>query len=310
MKSIELLEEIAASNQIELLSKFIKSKLINRASDIIPETVISVSDIKNHLKLKIKHESSNLLMGKIANLGIERNNLILFSEQLEILSYKLIQSLMEEGLPENIAIRISTDKTTEICRKINRIYLIDLILASCNFNTPQEVISKFLRENGTENRYQNYGYSNRYNYGNVKIDNSNKTKIEYENNIKNKMKNYDHEKQKYASLKKYKDGKEKCITEFENDMSIKNEYTDFSFEYKKVCKWLINLIFYVISIFYITSNEVWKMFSRKYNILIKNSIKNIMYAKEKPNKNIPLDKSLSGLIKNIVLKHTFIVKEL
>lgn len=361
LKSIEILEEIAEPNQFDLLGKFIKSKLINRASDVIPETVISVSDIKNQLKLKIKYESSDLLMGKISNLRIEKNNLILFLEKLEILSYKLIQSLIEEGLPENIAIRISTDKTTETCRKINRIYLIDLILASSNFNTPQEVISKFLRENSTENKYQNYGYNNRFsikklekvrNYENINYaqkpngvknenknekedicktiinknikeeqvekikikneieNNLNKTRIEYENNIKNEIKNYDHEKLKHRSLEKCKNNNEKCTTEIKNYMSINNEHTYVQFEYKKLCRGLISLIFYVILLTRITSNDVRKMFSKKFNIPIKNEKyltyiskflnKNIMYAKKKPNENIPPDIS-SGLLKNIVL---------
>lgn len=151
LNSIELIERITQENQNNLALAFLKTKLIGRQANVIADSK-TITEFKINLINNVRRDSSELIVGKLLNLRIEKGNLINFAEKLGKLACKLIDALIEEEIPGNKATEIATEYTVNICRSVSKTYLVKIILAASSFKTPEEAIAKFLIETSNERK--------------------------------------------------------------------------------------------------------------------------------------------------------------
>lgn len=166
--SIRLLNDICTPALTAFYIRFIKSKLEGKALESIPENVATVEEIINALENKIKPDNSKVIAGRMLALRPDNNKLSEFSHQAEQLAEALQRSLIIEGIPQNKACEMAIDKTTELCRGVARSDLVKSVLASAKFDSPKEVVAKYLTENATEKTekqilaYKKYGGNEKY----------------------------------------------------------------------------------------------------------------------------------------------------
>lgn len=144
---VELVSEVASDENADLCLKFVKAKLEGKALESIPEDVASVTAIINALKNEIKPENSKIIEGKMSALRIEKGNFTKFSEQAEKLAEALRRTLVVEGISRAKAQELTVTKTVEVCRKMARNEIVKSVLASKAFDSPKDVIAKFITEN-------------------------------------------------------------------------------------------------------------------------------------------------------------------
>lgn len=178
INSLELLEDFATADLQQTFCRFVKSKLEKRARECVPDDTNNVKDIIAALKDGIKPDNSKVIAGRILALKPDRSKLDEFSQKAENLAEALQRSLIIEGIPHNKAKEMSIEKTVEVCRNATRSDLVKSILAACQFDSPKEVIAKYLVENATEtNEKQILAYrrsqNNNNNRGNFRNNNNN-----------------------------------------------------------------------------------------------------------------------------------------
>lgn len=148
--SIDLLNDVCTDALKPLFVKFIKSKLEGKALECIPTDATTVIQIKDALKERLKPDSSKVIAGRILALKPEANKLTEFSEKAETLADALQRALIIEGIPQVKACEMTIEKTTELCRSVARSDLVKSVLASSKFESPKEVVAKYVTENATE----------------------------------------------------------------------------------------------------------------------------------------------------------------
>lgn len=80
----------------------------------------------------------------------DRSKLKEFSQNAEDLAEALQRSLIIEGIPHNERNEMAIEKTIEACRNAARSDYVKSVLAASRFDSPNEVIAKYLVENATE----------------------------------------------------------------------------------------------------------------------------------------------------------------
>lgn len=147
LASVDLIQTMCEEANADLCFKYIKSKLDGTALECLPDDVDSVDDIVNALNANITPDSSKVVEGRLLALRLEKSNFTRFSEQAEKLSEALRRSLGVEGITKAKASEMAIAKTVELCRKTARNEIVKSVLAAATFNSPKEVISKFITEN-------------------------------------------------------------------------------------------------------------------------------------------------------------------
>lgn len=173
LNSIDLLSDLATSAALQtFLLKFIKSKLEGKALESIPTDVNTIADIKEALRSKIKPDNSKVVAGRMLALRPDRSKMVEFTKQAEELSEALQRSLIIEGISQEKAREMTVEKAVELCRGAARSDLVKSVLASAKFDSPKEVIAKFVTEAATDAqekqvlafRQQKRGNNNRGSY--------------------------------------------------------------------------------------------------------------------------------------------------
>lgn len=144
---IELVDELAEAANKDICLKFIKSKLEGKALECMPEAVNTIEAVTDALKAEIKPENSSIIEGKMLALRLEKGNLSKFSEQAEKLAEAFRRTLIVEGISKAKAQEMTINKTIEICRKTARSETVKSVLAAKTFESPSEVVAKFVTEN-------------------------------------------------------------------------------------------------------------------------------------------------------------------
>lgn len=149
VNSVKLLKGVQGDNAA-LLLLFVKSKLIGRALEAIDNTADTVDKVIDQLEAEIKHENSKVLKGRMAAVHFNPSKSKEFAQETELLAEALQRTLILEGMTKQRAKEEAIEKTIDLCRKSTRSDLVRSILGASTFNSPQEVISKFIVENSTD----------------------------------------------------------------------------------------------------------------------------------------------------------------
>lgn len=149
LSEVELVCELAEAANKPLCLRFVLAKLDGKALECIPNNPQTIEEVVNALKAEIKPENSQIIEGKMAALRIEKGNFSKFSEQAEKLAEALRRTLIVEGIPKAKAQQLTVDRTIEMCRKMARSEIVKSVLSAKSFESPQDVIAKFVIENAT-----------------------------------------------------------------------------------------------------------------------------------------------------------------
>lgn len=152
VNSVDLLKEVSNADVNAIFLRFVKSKLEGKALESIPAEPASVDEIITALRRQIQPDNSKVVAGRLLALRPDRSKLVEFTEQAEKLADALQRSLIIEGISQAKAREMSIEKTVEVCRGAARSDLVKSVLASTKFESPKEVIAKYIVESSTEER--------------------------------------------------------------------------------------------------------------------------------------------------------------
>lgn len=152
INSVELLKEFSNNDVATTFLRFVKSKLEGKALESISAQADSVDEIIAALRQQIQPDNSKVVAGRLLALKPDRSKLVEFTEQAEKLAEALQRSLIIEGMSQAKAREMSIEKTVEVCRGAARSDLVKSVLASTKFESPKEVIAKYVVESSTEER--------------------------------------------------------------------------------------------------------------------------------------------------------------
>lgn len=196
INSVELLRTVAGDN-IDILKRFILTKLEGKALESIPNDPPDIDTILNALKANIKPDSSKVIEGRMLSLKLDSTKVQDYSEQAEKLAEALQRSLIIEGITQVKAKEMAIDRTVEMCRQSAKSDLVKSVLAASKFESPQEVLAKFVIEANTEKKekqilayksqqrrggFRGRGFKNNNNGRNYNYDNNNRNNNGYNNN--------------------------------------------------------------------------------------------------------------------------------
>lgn len=180
----------------DLLPVILLTHLDKKALECVPTENATTQSIIEKLKENIKPDNSDVITGKMLALKL-KNNLNEYSEQVESLSEALQRTLVIEGSSQAQAKKTATKTTIELCRNNARSDLMRSVMASSTFESPKDVLAKFIIENSQEqqekqilafkahsNKQFNRGRGrgrNRYqqNYRNDRQNNNNNSRPKY-----------------------------------------------------------------------------------------------------------------------------------
>lgn len=194
INSLELLKDFTTDALNPTFFRFVKSKLDGKALEAIDgnPAIDTVQKIIDALKAQIRPDNSKVVAGRMLALKPDRAKLTEFSQQAESLAEALQRSLIIEGIPQAKAREMSIEKTVELCRSSAKSDLVKSVLAASHFDSPKEVIAKYLIENATETTerqilsYQRFSNKNSHqNRGNNRYNNNNRGNRSYNNNSRN-----------------------------------------------------------------------------------------------------------------------------
>lgn len=150
--SIELLKEVVPNNLSKMFAKFVESKLEGKAKDSVPQHPNSVDEIIEALQQQIKPDNSKVVAGRLLALKADRAKMTEFTEQAELLADSLQRSLIIEGMTQAKAREMTIERTVELCRNATRSDLVKSILAATKFESPKEVVAKYVVEASVEEK--------------------------------------------------------------------------------------------------------------------------------------------------------------
>lgn len=183
INTVELVRATAETTQMELLKKFVVSRLDGKALECV-DSDKDLDSIIADLRASIKVDSSDVIEGRLQALKLSKYGPVEFAKQAESLADALQRSLVLEGINLPKAREITIKKTVEMCKQTAKTDYVKSVLASTSFSDPKSVISKLIVEqNGQErdrqiltysrqnsgyhkkrfNNYNNYNNSNDYN---------------------------------------------------------------------------------------------------------------------------------------------------
>lgn len=179
INAIKLLDEMAEEQPLKVtLVAFIRTKLTAKAIEAVPNELNTVQQIIDSLQNKIKPESSKVVEGRLAALKLDKHSLQEFAKMAEDLADQLKISLVMEGVSANKATEMVIDKTIRMCRGTAKSDLVKSVLASAKFESPKEVVSKFIVEVGSNSEekqvlaYRTYNKKNNNRFNNDRYFNN------------------------------------------------------------------------------------------------------------------------------------------
>lgn len=195
INSIELLKTIAGQTHLNLLQQIIRSKLVGKALESIPDNANTVDAIIAALRAGIKPDNSKVIAGRMMALRIDKTAANDFTKQAEDLADALRRSLIVEGISQKKAQEMVIEKTVDMCRSSAKSDLVKSILASSTFNDPKEVVAKFVVEAATDLKekqvlhFKSNNSNNKRGRGNFWNNNS-RRKGNYSNNSNGSYRNF------------------------------------------------------------------------------------------------------------------------
>lgn len=177
----EMLQSLATSDETkQFCFKYVKNRVRGRAEEYIPENCASIEQMIEILKSKIKPENSTVVEGKILSLRLQKGDYSKFAQEAEKLSEAFRRALVVEGITKTKAEEMTINKMVDLCRKTTKVEIVKSVLESTKFDTPADVIAKFITQSDKARRE----------YKEINATNS-KSAFNSNNNNGNRKKNYD-----------------------------------------------------------------------------------------------------------------------
>lgn len=152
IEQIELVKLGTPANKTDLLFKYLKSRLTDKAKEAVPATVTTIDDLITTLRSKIKPENSDVVLGRLLALKADKTSLQTFQEKAEELSEKLRRAYISDGIPEAVARKMVVSKAVEMCKASARTDYVKTVIASAHFDEPKDVLAKFVVEVTSETK--------------------------------------------------------------------------------------------------------------------------------------------------------------
>lgn len=149
----KMLQSLATSDETKTFCfSYIKNRVRGRAEEYIPDNCTSIEEIIDALKSKIKPENSTVVEGKILSLRLQRGDFSKFAQEAEKLSEAFRRALIVEGITKNKAEEMTINKMVDLCRKTTKVEIVKSVLESTKFDTPADVIAKFITQSDKARR--------------------------------------------------------------------------------------------------------------------------------------------------------------
>lgn len=145
LTNVSLIQSVATTESLPYLVSFLKGRLEGRASRVCSDCA-TVEEIILSLKRNIKFDSSAVVESRLAAVQLSDSSLTEFAKSLEQLADNLHESLVLEGVSVNKANEMTIDSVRKSCRKQTKSNVVKAVLASCSFENPKDVVSKFITE--------------------------------------------------------------------------------------------------------------------------------------------------------------------
>lgn len=142
----KLLDRATEQENKGALVEYIISCLEGKALEVIPENAVTLQAIIDALSDKIKFENAMVIEGRLMALRADQNKLNDFATKAEAVSDELIRALTLKRIPHDVATEMAVEKTIELCQLNAHNGGIRQILSSVKFDTPKEVVSKYIIE--------------------------------------------------------------------------------------------------------------------------------------------------------------------
>lgn len=152
ISNVELVKSLCKNTLFPTLFLFAKGRLEGKALTYIPAEVNDIDSLINILKTHIKLDNSKVIEARLAAINFDNKNLTSFAKEVEAIADSLSATFISEGIPVNKANEMTISKVVETCRKSARNDLVKSVLASSQFSTPKEVVSKFVTEVADQNK--------------------------------------------------------------------------------------------------------------------------------------------------------------
>lgn len=148
VNSVELAKETIENQHMEILKKFVLSRLETKALDCV-DTTKDIDGILNDLKKNIKHDSSKVIEGRLMSLNLNKITSTDFSQKAEQLAEDLQRALIIEGISREKAQEMAVERTIAMCRQSAKNDTVKTVIAASKFENPKEVIAKLITEQNT-----------------------------------------------------------------------------------------------------------------------------------------------------------------
>lgn len=163
--AVELVESVTPADKVHVLLRVIKTKLEEKAKQLTKHAT-TIDEIKNILKSKIQPMTPDVVISKLLALRIDRTSLQTFQENVEKYSEHLRISYIAQGIPHDVAKKMTIEKTVEACQYSCKTQHVKTVLESTHFDEPNEVVAKFLVVANKEKRMSNEAQVLRFNSNN------------------------------------------------------------------------------------------------------------------------------------------------
>lgn len=146
INSIQLIQNVIGANQPAIVLGYVKSKLIGKALEAVPREPENVNAIVQALTANIKPENSKVISGKMMALRADNKNKTELAKIAEELAEAFQRASIVEGIPQVKSKEMAIDETVKMCRNNAKTDLVKGILAASKFDSPAEVIAKYVVE--------------------------------------------------------------------------------------------------------------------------------------------------------------------
>uniref|UniRef100_A0A6P7G049 Uncharacterized protein LOC114334569 n=1 Tax=Diabrotica virgifera virgifera TaxID=50390 RepID=A0A6P7G049_DIAVI len=161
---LELLGKIAEGHE-ETAITLIKTRLTNKARNLIT-TEDTIPLIAAALKKELRGDNPKTIIDKLAKKRQGNKDAAVYASEVEELAEQLKVAYIAEGMPVELAKKYTTETVVATMKRNVNTDRAKLILEAGNFTTPQEVVSKFLSIDTTEENTQGRVFNYRTNYEN------------------------------------------------------------------------------------------------------------------------------------------------
>lgn len=149
---IKLLKSMVPAEHTTQCVQFVIGNLEGKASAIVPEDTATLEEVIEILRKRIKSDPSRVVESRLTAIRFDNRNLTSFTEEIEKVADTLSKTYISEGIPHDKANEMTVSRVVDTCRQSARNDLVKSVLASSTFESPKDVLSKFVTEVAAQNK--------------------------------------------------------------------------------------------------------------------------------------------------------------